>query len=283
VKPKIAIGLAVIAAIAVTVFPLPGMIAAKILSPPRLAPMLPPPAGCVAREFTGAAGTLAGWQCRTTIASRRGTLVHLHGVGDNRDSAAAVIERVLPLGYDVIAFDSRAHGASDGDYCTYGFHEKDDVRRVIAQAGARDVVLFGHSLGAGVALQAAAIEPAVRGVIAVSTFSDLRTSATERDDLRRLPSWLIAWGIRQVEREGRFVVDDTSPLRAAAAIDVPVLLVHGADDRHPSPAHAERVRAALGGPAQLIVVPGAGHYDVLRPPVWAQIEAWLRQGGTLGG
>jgi hypothetical protein len=31
----------------------------------------------------------------------------------------------------VIAYDSRAHGESGGDACTYGFFEKEDLRRVL--------------------------------------------------------------------------------------------------------------------------------------------------------
>jgi dipeptidyl aminopeptidase/acylaminoacyl peptidase len=40
-------------------------------------------------------------------------------------------------------------------------------------------------------------------------------------------------------------VDDVSPVRAAARITVPVLLIHGAADVETPPAHSERVRAAL--------------------------------------
>jgi uncharacterized protein len=278
VKPTLVIGVLWLLAVAIVVIAitaLPSIIAARMLTPERHLPALPAPSGCVERSFNGEAGILAGWQCRAAAGNDRGTIIFLHGIAGNRDSAAAVVDRFLPLGFDVIAYDSRGHGSSSGYFCTYGYHEKNDVRRVIAEADIRRVYLIGHSLGAAVALQAAAIEPAVRGVAAVATFGDLRTIATERDDARALPSWLIAWGIGQVERVGAFVVDDTSPLRAAPGIRVPVLLIHGADDRRPVPAHSERVLEALGGPKQLIVVPGAGHHDVLGAEVWKQIEAWL--------
>jgi fermentation-respiration switch protein FrsA (DUF1100 family) len=56
---------------------------------------------------------------------------------------------------------------------------------------------------------------------------------------------------------------------------VPVLLVHGADDSNINPSHSRRIFAALHEPKQLIIVPGAGHNDVLRPDVWEQIKNWL--------
>lgn len=260
---------------AIAIRPLSSIAAARLLTPERHAPSVAAPAGCVERSFRGGTGALTGWHCHAAGTNNRGTIVFLHGIAGNRDSAAKVVDRFLPLGFNVIAYDARAHGASSGELCTYGYHEKDDLRRIIAEVGATRVFLIGHSLGAAVALQAAAIEPAVRGVVAVSTFTDLRTIATERDDVRGWPSWLIEWGIAQVERTGNFDVDATSPVRAAANINVPVLLIHGADDRRPPPAHSERVLAALRGDKQLVVVPGAGHFDVLGHETWSRIEQWL--------
>ena len=261
--------------VAMAAGPLSSMAATRLLTPERHASVLTAPAGCVERTFRGDSGALTGWHCHATGAIQRGTIVFLHGIAGNRDSAAAVVDRFLPLGFNVIAYDARAHGSSAGELCTYGYYERHDVRRVIAEIGASRVFLIGHSLGAAVALQAAAIEPAVRGVVAVSTFADLRSVATEREDVRGLPSWLIEWGISQVERRGSFDVDATSPLRAAASINVPVLLIHGADDRRPSPAHSERVLAALRGDKHLVVVTGAGHFDVLGRETWSRIEQWL--------
>jgi len=40
-------------------------------------------------------------------------IVYLHGVADNRTSSTGVIERFGRLGFDVIAYDSRAHGDSE--------------------------------------------------------------------------------------------------------------------------------------------------------------------------
>jgi hypothetical protein len=36
-----------------------------------------------------------------------------------------------------------------------------------------------------------------------------------------------------------------------------------------------RVFSALAGPKKLLMVPGAGHNDVLRGDVWEQIDAWI--------
>lgn len=252
---------------------LPSAGAGALLHPGRRPLTIARPAGCTDETFAGAEVRLQGWRC-AAAAARRGTIVYLHGVADNRAGAAGVAERFGPSGFDVVAYDSRAHGASDGDACTYGFHEKADLARVLDTLAPGPVVLVGASLGAAVALQTAAVDPRVSAVIAAETFSDLRTVAAER------APWIIKAGsfgraLAVAERRGRFRVDDVNPARAAASIAVPVFLVHGEADRETPPAHSRRVFEALAGPRRLEIVPGAGHSQSLVPRVWDDIVRWL--------
>jgi uncharacterized protein len=217
---------------------------------------------------------LRGWLLRGAT-PHRGLIVYLHGSSDNRRSGLGIAARLGPRGYDVLAYDSRAHGESDGTACTYGFYEKGDLVAALDAVGAKSAILFGASLGAAVALQAAPLDERIRGVIAQSSFSDLETVARER------APWLATdREIRQAfaiaEREGRFRVADVSPVAAAAKIRVPVLLIHGAADSETPPDHSRRIFAALAGPKQLLLVPGAGHNDVLsHENAWREIESWL--------
>jgi uncharacterized protein len=182
----------------------------------------------------------------------------------------------VPAGWNVLAYDSRAHGESGGEACTFGAHEKQDLARVLATIEARPIVLLGSSLGAAVALQAAAQSSEIAAVISVATFSDLRTVARER-----APFFASDGNIRDAfkiaEAEGRFRVDDASPVAAAPHIKAPVLIIHGAVDDETPPAHSQRVYDALRGPKQLIFVPGAGHNNVIGGQVWSQIDAWLER------
>jgi pimeloyl-ACP methyl ester carboxylesterase len=102
---------------------LPALEAGGLLHPARHVTTLAPPEHCVAGDFAGAGVTLKGWRC-TAAAPARGTIVYLHGSADNRSSATGVVQRFVARGFDVIAYDSRAHGSSQGDACTYGFFEK---------------------------------------------------------------------------------------------------------------------------------------------------------------
>jgi pimeloyl-ACP methyl ester carboxylesterase len=66
----------------------------------------------------------------------------LHGISDNRRGAEGLAARLGPLGYDVLAYDSRGHGRSQGRFCTYGYYEKRDVSAALDMLQARDAILF---------------------------------------------------------------------------------------------------------------------------------------------
>jgi len=252
---------------------LPGLGAGGLLHPGRHVTTLAPPEHCVAADFAGAGVTLKGWRCQAA-APARGTIVYLHGVADNRSSATGVIQRFVARGFNVIAYDSRAHGDSQGDACTYGFFEKQDLHRVIDTLDPGPVVLIGTSLGAAVALQEAADDRRVSAVVAAETFSDLRTVATERAP-RFFTAGVIERAFDVAGAQGHFRVDDVQPQQSAQRITAPVLIVHGAADIETPPAHSHRVYDALRVPKRLILVPGAGHNGSLRSEVWQQIEQWL--------
>src|SRR5262247_3595714 len=117
----LATGGIVIAAYAVAATELPMIGANALLHPPRRPVTVPAPHGCVTRTLPGET-TLTGWICNGQ-SPQRGTLVYLHGVADNRESGIGIIKRFVPRGLTVVAYDSRAHGDSTGDACTYGYYE----------------------------------------------------------------------------------------------------------------------------------------------------------------
>jgi len=223
--------------------------------------------------FAGADVILTGWRFAARGA-RRGTVIYLHGIADNRGSGLTVAQRFSDRGFDVVAYDSRAHGDSGGEICTYGFYEKRDLQRVLDVLESGPVVVIGSSLGGAVALQAAAEDPRISAVVAAESFSDLRTVGTER-----APWFFTTKTVRQAfalaENQGRFKVDEVSPMEAARHISVPVFLIHGARDHETPPDHARRIFDSLRGRRRLLMVEGAGHNQSLQPWVWSEIEGWI--------
>lgn len=243
-----------------------------LIHPPRR-PVTTTPAGRYEKVDLDVGIHLRGWLFRTQRA-RRGLVVYLHGIGDNRASGIGIAQHFNGLGFDVLAYDSRAHGESGGDACTYGFYEKKDLSRAIDRLGGGPVLAFGISLGAAVALQSAADDPRIALVVAVSAFSDLRTVAAERAPFFASRG-NIAEAFRLAEAQAAFRADDVNPAAAAARVHAPTLLSHGADDRDTPAAHSERIYRALVGPKKLVLVPGAHHNDALRADGWRELDDWV--------
>src|SRR4029079_12296849 len=97
--------------------------AGALLHPRRRHVSMARPGGAQDLDVQSAGVTLRGWRFRAS-GPRRGTVIYLHGSADNRTSGLFVAQRFTPRGYDVVVYDSRAHGESGGEACTYGYYEK---------------------------------------------------------------------------------------------------------------------------------------------------------------
>ena len=216
---------------------------------------------------------LQGW--KVSPAEPNGDWVLLyHGIADNRTGMLGHAEFLLRHGYSVVMMDARAHGASGGSICTYGWLERYDTVAVTdalyASEMVRHLYALGVSLGAAVALQSAAVEPRIDAVAAEDPFSNMREEMYDYAGLELSP-WLgktlfrpaVAMAARELERDGGFKPEDVSPEKAVAARTFPVLLICGTADRRIPCRHAERIYKAARGPKELWIVPGAGHAAAL--------------------
>ena len=191
----------------------PSWAANALLHPPRR-PVTQVPTARFEKVDLDVGIHLAGWLFRTER-PRRGLVVYLHGVGDNRTSGIGIAERFTALGFDVLAYDSRAHGESGGDACTYGFYEK----RISAACSTRCRVARSSPSASRWARPSRCRPPPriprIALVVAVAPFSDLRTVAAER-----VPFFAsranIAEAFRIAEAQAAFRADDVNPAAAAA-------------------------------------------------------------------
>lgn len=251
-------------------------LASTAVTRPLRVPVLwaPPPPLAELRVRTADGLTLDGWVLEPRGATR-GTVVLLHGKDINRTHFLGYAEGLRSDGYRLVAYDQRAHGRSEGSVVSYGCREVNDLQRVLDEAAVGPVAVIGESLGAAVALQAAAVEPRIRVVVAAAPFADLRTLLEQKapffmsGDQRRA-------AIQLAEEAMGCSVDALSPAAAAARIEVPTLVLHGSADRFIPIEHSLRVVAALKGPHRLVRLLGVGHVDVLtHEQVWRLIQEFI--------
>jgi uncharacterized protein len=216
---------------------------------------------------------LSGWKVRP--ASQNGDWVLLyHGVGDNRTGTLAYADFLLRHGYSLVMMDARAHGFSGGDMATYGWKERYDTVAVTdtlcSAEKVRRLYALGVSMGGSLALQSAAVEPRIAGVVAEDPFANLREISYDYAGLHFSPLLgqtlfrpaSIA-GMSAMAKAGGFNPDDDSPEKAVAERPFPVLLICGTRDHTIPCRHAEQIYKAASGPSQLWIVQGAGHASAL--------------------
>jgi len=196
----------------------------------------------------------------------RGTVLVIHGLCDSKVTYLRLARMIADKGFDVILPDLRAHGRSTGKYVTYGALEKQDLKRVVDELLKEGLVpgpvyAFGQSMGAAVAIQYAAIEPSVKGVMAIAPSRDLRTTC--RRLINNIAPFMSNEDFEKVlARAGEiagFDPNDGSSVDAIAKLQCPVLLVHGKLDVAVPYTDSEVLYAAANDPKELQLDPLAGH------------------------
>ena len=214
--------------------------------------------------------TLRGWWFPKDDATA--TVVWVHGLDSNRARGLPLLRDLSDRGFASLAFDLRGHGESDSVPFGAGFFEVNDVRGAIDYLVERrgvepgTILLMGHSFGAAVAIMGGVGEPAVLGVFANSSFSDLSDLVTA-EVAARTP--ISVWAARLL-RPGIVVaadwtkgveIDKVKPAAAAAQYDYPLRLVHCAnDDRIPYAGNFEPISKAIPD-SKATLFAGCGHND----------------------
>ncbi len=212
---------------------------------------------------------LSSWLIKSPMPSN-GTIVYLHGVADCKIDGLRFARLMHDHHYDVLLYDSRRHGDSEGSYCTYGYFEKHDLLRIIDYLQSRSDIsstaigLFGTSMGAAVAIQAAAIDKRISAVAAENPFATLRTIFDDyQKRIIKLPfHYLRNVVIVRAELMAKFKATDVSPLEAVKTIDIPLLFIYGTMDHLINYQYSIMLHELAHGPKQLFRVEGASHTDI---------------------
>jgi hypothetical protein len=216
---------------------------------------------------------LKGWKVKTRNPNGDWVLLY-HGISDNRTGNLAHAEFLLTNRYSVVMMDARAHGGSGGDKATYGWEERDDTRAIVdalyAGENVRHLYALGVSMGAAIALQSAAVEPRIEGVVAEDPFANLREVTYDYAGLEFSPLLgktlfrpASITALHEMKKTAGFDPDEVSPEKAVIRRAFPVLLICGAEDHRIPCRHAEAIYRAAAGPKELWMVRGAGHASAL--------------------
>jgi alpha-beta hydrolase superfamily lysophospholipase len=173
-------------------------------------------------------------------------ILYLHGIRWSLGNNLFRIARWRELGFNVLAIDYRGFGRSDGDlpsetqiYADARAAWQELVRR---EPRGELRFIYGHSLGAAVALELGATVDDAAGVIAEAGFTSIADLVAE------------SYAPLDLLVSQRF-----DALARAKALKAPALFMHGTADRFVPPAMSEKLFAAAPQPKKLHMIEGANH------------------------
>jgi pimeloyl-ACP methyl ester carboxylesterase len=187
-------------------------------------------------------------------------VLYLHGNGWNIGDSAYNTARLRRIGFSVLAIDYRGFGRSGGRFPSEAqVYEDAQVgwdHLKTRHADAKRRFVYGHSLGGAVAIDLAARNPDVGGLIIESGFTSIHDLAREVHGLGLLPlDWLLTQRFDSLGKIG--------------SITMPVLFLHGSADATVPVSMGERLHAAAPQPKTLMLFPDAGHSSIA-------VVAWKR-------
>ncbi len=167
-----------------------------------------------------------------------GNIILLHGIRADKELFWEISTQLAEAGFNAIALDLRAHGNSEGTYCTYGIKEKKDVEILIDSLPSHlhpkaPLGIWGFSLGGAVAMQAMAEDQRIQFGLIESTFNSM-PSITHSYVKRLAKMDIKPFTEVMIDRAGKiadFTPELASPLQIAPRITQPILMIHGKKDK----------------------------------------------------
>jgi uncharacterized protein len=173
-------------------------------------------------------------------------VIGIHGYENTAEKLVPIAKYLAVRGYRILLVNTRNHGDSDPDGYPTMIQFIQDLQATIRFSRAQikeseKFYILGHSLGAAVCLYVAGREPGVCGVIAIASFADLEWQMRQALLYYHLPVWIASPLFRYLETIHRVRIKEMSPQRSITRISVPLLLLHGDQDRIVPPADFQRL------------------------------------------
>lgn len=216
------------------------------------------------------------------------TVIMAHGQAGSMDGDTAQMVPLHQAGFNVLMFDFRGHGRSEGNTVTMGVHEKADLLGAVDYLtdhhGCQRVGVLGFSMGAAVAVMAAAESERIASVVADSSYTTLEHTLRRWSVHPSVPSPLYEWIVDNSLTLASVITGvplrEAQPISAVSRLaDRPVLFIYG--ERDPFVTVEEmRQMSAITRNAELWLVPDAGHRDAYHndPDTYNQrVIGWFKR------
>jgi uncharacterized protein len=206
----------------------------------------------------------------------KGSIAMFHGHAGKKTSLLLEAAAFQKMGYNTLLVDFRAHGNSDGNTCTIGYKEGEDIKigyDYLKNTGEKNIILYGISLGA------AAITKGVYDydlsptkIILEMPFGSLSGAVEGRVKMMGLPAQPMAtlltfWG----GTINGFWAFSMKPSEYAKKIKCPVLMQKGNLDNRVTNEETNDIYNNISSAKKLVLYDKSGHQSLCNN----ENEKWL--------
>lgn len=200
---------------------------------------------------------LYAWYKKPT--TKKVTVVYFHGNGGHLGGRMAIVRQLLDQGFGVLLVSYRGYGGNPGSPTEKGLYA--DARAAVAYTHNRSqcVVIYGESLGTGVAVEMAVTFP-LQGLILQAPFLSLTAMA------RHQYPWVL------IEPKDKYASNEK-----ISRLQAPLLILHGKKDRVVPFAQGKALFDLAPGEKEMEVLPNNNHNNLWSDTFYQKVLAFLNK------
>jgi uncharacterized protein len=195
-------------------------------------------------------------------AAGKPVFLYFHGNGGNLTARAGRLKLFQQAGFGGLMLSARGYGGSSGHPSESALvaDAKLAFDWLVSHGVAADqIIVFGESLGTGLAVQVAAERPA-RALILDSPYTSLVDVAAGK-----FPWIPVRW----------LMTDQMDSMAVIGKVRAPLLVIHGDQDDLVPYVLGAKLFAAANEPKRLLTLPGVGHVAPLKDGAWTTVLAFV--------
>lgn len=190
-------------------------------------------------------------------------MIFLHGYTWNRNGQIKYAQFFFKHGYSVYLYDERGHGENSTKFTTFGVKEGQDLDDIIKyfRNKYKDSLIgvHGESLGASSVLMSLKENPDIDFAIEDCGYASFKEVLLHKMKEHHIPKFFI-YGINMfLKMILHYSFKDCKPYIGAKESNIPLLIIHGDNDKFIDIKHAYKIYEEGKDHSKLVVIKGADH------------------------
>lgn len=208
---------------------------------------------------------IKGWYSKFSDSSK--TMILLHGYKANRTEMISRAKIFRQAGYNVLLYDARGCGESEGEFISFGYYESKDLLaaiRFLNKRGERSIAVYGFSQGGATIIMASDSLKEIKCVIIEATYDKLVNAIDNRfKSTLNVPGKFGALlMIPFAESKLGINVNEIEPIEKISKLNFPIFVIGGEKDEKTLTENIINLFEAANKPKELWIAENSGHADI---------------------